>query len=191
MDNNAKTCYDCIICNLAMIVSQYFGVSSTAAQMQETTLKRMCFRICTAVGDSSNFYSHSTTTPVHGIGQGSCASPAIWLLISSILMDCLSKLGNGLAMKDVMETKFSMESLRQWIDGFVDDTSLFTNIALSLGNTNDIVELTRILREDMIAWKDLLETSRGKLEVKKCFYYILNWKFDGRGNPTPTTIAEQ
>jgi hypothetical protein len=43
----------------------------------------------------------------------------------------------------------------------------------------------------MIAWKDLLETSGGKLELKKCFYYILTWKFDGRGNPIPTTIAEQ
>jgi hypothetical protein len=43
----------------------------------------------------------------------------------------------------------------------------------------------------MIAWKDFLETSGGKLKLKKCFYYILSWKFDGRGNPIPITIAEQ
>jgi hypothetical protein len=43
----------------------------------------------------------------------------------------------------------------------------------------------------MMEWKDLLETSGGKLELKKCFYYILSWKFDGKGNPIPTTIAEQ
>jgi hypothetical protein len=106
-------------------------------------------------------------------------------------MDCLSELVNGLTMQDVMGTDFSLDSLRQWIDGFVDNTSLFTNIARNFGNTNDIVELTRRLREDMIAWKDLLETSGGKLELKKFFYYILSWKFDGKGNPTPTTIAEQ
>jgi hypothetical protein len=43
----------------------------------------------------------------------------------------------------------------------------------------------------MIARKDLLETSGGKLELKKCFYYILSWKFDGKGNTSPTTITEQ
>jgi hypothetical protein len=43
----------------------------------------------------------------------------------------------------------------------------------------------------MIAWKDLLETSSGKFELKKCFYYILNWRFDEQGNPIPTMIAEQ
>jgi hypothetical protein len=143
------------------------------------------------MGDSKNFYKHLTKTPVHGTGQGSCSSPAIWLLISSILMDCLSKLGNGLTMQDVMGTEFSLESLRQWIDGFVDNTSLFTNITRSFGDTNDIRELTNRLRQDMIAWKDLLKTSGGKLELKKCFYYILSWKFDDKGSPSPTTITEQ
>jgi hypothetical protein len=43
----------------------------------------------------------------------------------------------------------------------------------------------------MIAWKELLEASGGKLELTKYFYYILTWKLDGKGNPVPTTIAEQ
>jgi hypothetical protein len=43
----------------------------------------------------------------------------------------------------------------------------------------------------MIAWKELLEASGGKLELTKCFYYILTWKFDSKGNPIPTTINEQ
>jgi hypothetical protein len=43
----------------------------------------------------------------------------------------------------------------------------------------------------MVAWKELLEASGGKLELTKCFYYILTWKFDTKGNPIPTTISEQ
>jgi hypothetical protein len=43
----------------------------------------------------------------------------------------------------------------------------------------------------MIAWKELLEASGGKLELTKCFYYILTWKFDPIGTPIPTTIQEQ
>jgi hypothetical protein len=35
------------------------------------------------------------------------------------------------------------------------------------------------------------QSVRGKMELTKCFYYILAWKFDPKGNPIPTTIAEQ
>jgi Reverse transcriptase (RNA-dependent DNA polymerase) len=187
MDNDAKSCYDRIICNLAMLVSQHLGVSKEVASSQAETLKKMIFRIRTAIGDSKQSYRHSTSTPIHGTGQGSCASPAIWLLVCSLLMDCLSKIGHGMTLTDVTGTR----TLRQLIDGFVDDTSLFTNFLKTVIDLNDIELLTRRLQHDMIAWKELLEASGGKLELTKCFYYILTWRFDHKGNPFPTTIAEQ
>jgi hypothetical protein len=125
MDNDAKSCYDRIISNLAMIISQYYGVSHNMASLQATTLKNMKLRLRTALGDSNRTYQHSQETPIYGTGQGSCASPAIWLLICSLLIDCLSELGGGMKMTDVC----SNNTLQQWIDGFVDDTSLFTNIS--------------------------------------------------------------
>jgi rhamnose utilization protein RhaD (predicted bifunctional aldolase and dehydrogenase) len=88
MDNDAKSCYDRIICNLAMIISQHFGVKSKTARTQATTLKKMQFHRRKALSDLEKYYSHSEETLVHGTGQGSCASPSLWLLISSILMDC-------------------------------------------------------------------------------------------------------
>jgi hypothetical protein len=72
MDNVAKSCYDRIICNKAMIVSQYFGISKKAAVMQSETLQQMCFRTLTALGDSKKYYKHTQSTPIHGTGQGSC-----------------------------------------------------------------------------------------------------------------------
>jgi hypothetical protein len=124
-------------------------------------------------------YKHSTKTPIHTTGQGSCASPAIWLLVGCLLMDCLLHLGNGKTLKDMLGTRI----LRQVIDGFVDDTSLFTNLLNSMIESNNIAQLTTQLRYDMIAWKELLEASGRKLELTKCFYYILTWKFDTKGNP--------
>jgi hypothetical protein len=38
--NNAKSCYDRIICNLTMIISQYYGLSSNITKRQATTLKK-------------------------------------------------------------------------------------------------------------------------------------------------------
>jgi hypothetical protein len=150
-----------------MMVSQYYGVPIEAASMQAETLQKMLFRIRTAIRDSKNYYSHSTQTPIHGTGQGSCASPAIWLLVNSLLIDCLFKLGYGMA-----------RTLRQLIDGFVNDTSLFTNVIGSIIESNDIEQFTSRLCYDMIAWKELFEASGGKLKRTKCFCYILTWKFE-------------
>jgi hypothetical protein len=121
MDNDAKSCYDRIICNLAMMVSQNFGVNQEAASMQAETLQQMCFRIRTALGDSKNFYKHSSSTPIHGTGQGSCASPAIWLLVSSLLMDCLKQIRHGMTLNDVLGKR----TLRQLINRLVDDMTRF------------------------------------------------------------------
>jgi hypothetical protein len=70
MDNNAKSCYNRIICKLAMIVSQYFAVSKEAASMQAETLEQMCFRIRTALGDSKKFYKHTRQNQSMGRVKG-------------------------------------------------------------------------------------------------------------------------
>ena len=167
-----------------MMISQYFGMSKRACDMQAKTLKTMQFRLRTAMGDSTQQYSHSTDTPIHGTGQGSCASPAIWLTLSSILMDCLNELAGGMTMKNVTNEL----ELIQWINGFVDDTSLFCN---NLVNINDIAALRQKLKDDMIIWQQLLEASGGKLELSKCFYYILTWSFDSEGFAIADSIADQ
>jgi hypothetical protein len=170
-----------------MMASQHYGVTKKAASTQAITLQHMPFRIRKALGDSKTYYKHTKITPIHGTGQGRCASPAIWLLVSSLLMDCLGNIGHGITMNDVLGKR----TLRQLIDGFVDDTSLFANLLRSFIDCNDIESLTSRLRHDMIAWKELLEASGGKLELTKCFYYILTWRFDNKGNPILTTIAEK
>jgi hypothetical protein len=186
MDNDAKSCYDRIICNLAMIVSQYYGLTQNMAALHATTLRKMKYRLRTALGESTNTYQHSACTPIYGTGQGSCASPAIWLLISSILIDCLSSKAGGMTMIDVIKDN----SIQQWIDGFVDDKSLFSNIIQQTDN-NNIIQLCKQLTIYMTIWNELLEASGGKLELSKCFYYVLSWKFDANGNGIPMTIPEQ
>lgn len=126
----------------------------------------MQFRLRTTIGDSVESYYHSKCTPFHGTGQGSCASPSIWLLISSILMDCLSELAGGMIMTNVNNDL----TLLEWINGFVDDTSLFSNI-----KGDDLNELRNQLRHDMVIWQNLLEASGGKLELS---IFLLNTTLD-------------
>jgi hypothetical protein len=90
-----------------------------AKTQEATTLRKMQFHLRTSLGDVTKFYNHSEKTPVHGTGQGSCASPSTWLLINSILMDCLKELAGGMKMTNLD----NMIMIQQWIDSFVDDTS--------------------------------------------------------------------
>jgi hypothetical protein len=98
-------------------------------------------------------------------------------------MECLETVGSGMTMEDIERIK----SIRQWIEGFVDDTSLFTN----LKDPEEPVENMRAqLQQDTQSWTDLLYASGGQLELSKCFYYMLAWKFTPEGDPIPLTIAE-
>jgi Reverse transcriptase (RNA-dependent DNA polymerase) len=101
VDNDLKSCFDRILCNVAMMVSRYYGVPTNFCKLQSTTLKSTSFNIRTALGDSKRTYQHTTQQPIHGTGQGSCSSPAIWLLISSFIMDLLEKNAHGIKMYDI------------------------------------------------------------------------------------------
>jgi hypothetical protein len=58
-------------------------------------------------------------------------------------------------------------------------------------NKQSFIELCNQLTKDMTTRNELLEASGGKLELSKCFYYILSWRFDKDGNAVPMTIDKQ
>ena len=50
-------------------------------------------------------------------------------------------------IKDILKQK---DSIKQWIEGFVDDTSLFTNTGL---DSNDILNLKQKLKREFYQYK--------------------------------------
>jgi hypothetical protein len=81
------------------------------------------------------------------------------------------------------------KKLQEWIDGYVDDTSIFTNI----DETQEAPLATTIakqLQNEGSIWERLLLATGGKLELTKCFYYILQWKLDDEGVPSHTSKQE-
>jgi hypothetical protein len=184
IDNDAASCYDRIICNLAMLISKYYGVPDRYCELQANNLHYSKYTTRTALGDSSNYYQHTESTPIHGTGQGSCASPAIWLLISSFIMTLLQKMASGMTIEGISPED---KEIIQWIEGFVDNTSIFTNTDFE---ETDIKVLREKLKNDGTIWSGLLKATGGKLELKKCFYYLLGWKWNINGTAIPMTIRE-
>jgi hypothetical protein len=125
MDNDAKACYDRIIMSLATIVSWYYGLPRNTRKLQAKAIRAMQFHIKTVLGVSKDYYQDTLTTPLHhGSGQGSGSASTLWLFISLIIMTIYQDLASGMQITNANIT----EKLQEWIDGYVDDTSIFTNI---------------------------------------------------------------
>jgi hypothetical protein len=79
------------------------------------------------------------------------------------------------------------ENLQKWIDGYVDDTLIFTSIdEKEKVPTAQTIALQ--LQQDACIWERLLAATGGKQELTKCFYYIPQWKFD---EPKQTKKADE
>jgi hypothetical protein len=185
IDNDATSCYDRIVCSLAIGICIFYGIPINYCRSLAETLKESVFRVRTALGDSKATYQHSDSTPIHGSGQGSCVSPALWLMQSSFIMEVMEEIAHGMK---IVSVDGSEAPLVQMQEGFVDDISNYAN--------NDfkdtcIHNLHSTLQEDGRKWVGMLEGTGGKLELTKCFDYLLSWGWDSNGSPYPIPMNQQ
>jgi hypothetical protein len=74
---------------------------------------------------------------------------------------------------------------RRTSDGFVDDVTHFFNMGLknSLKTKVEASSIIRGLEREGQTWERLLWTTGGKLELSKCLYYLMIYKFSPDGTP--------
>ena len=179
-DNDATSCYDRIIVALASLINRKYGLHRKVTAVHASTLKQARFHLRTLTGISDQSYSHSIQFPIFGSGQGSGNSPGIWLFISSTLCDVHNSISHGASFTNPDES----EQVSISMVGFVDD---------STGTYNDFQPQEELPFETMMsnmqtdaqAWNDLLWCSGGKLELPKCSYHVLRFRFLPNGTPIP------
>jgi hypothetical protein len=176
MENDASACFDRMIPSLVMLSLRAYGVPEEIVILIGKTLEKMRYKIKTKIGISKRHYEHSEETEVYGTGQGSTGSPCFWLLISIILFNIMMMIAHGSFFNDPQK----VETLKRTMEGFVDDTDVQVNDAKTPYTAQ---ELAQVLQIDAQHWEKLLFTSGGKLELNKCFFYLLYWEFDDDGKP--------
>ena len=62
------------------------------------TLQTASHKICKVYEDSSISYNADRNIPLQGVGQGNGAGPAIWVAISSVLLNIMRSNGFGFAI---------------------------------------------------------------------------------------------
>ena len=80
-DNDASACYDGIIVALGMLAAQRFGMPDNAIKTYADSLEFMRYVVKTMYGISEENYTGTPFEPLFGTGQGSGASPAVWLTL--------------------------------------------------------------------------------------------------------------
>ena len=126
--NDAKSCYDLIGHTQASISMQRLGVPKHAISCLFGTLQSATHQVQTAYGDSDFTYGGNTNeTPMHGVGQGNGAGPAIWAVVSTPILNMLRSKGFGCEFI----SPFSQQLTKFVGYSFVDDTDL---IISKLGN---------------------------------------------------------
>jgi len=177
-DNDAKACYDRIVLLLGMLCSRKLGMPAPVCKFYINAYDHLQYHIQTAFGTSRRYYTNTTHVPIHGPGQGNRSSPSMWVIISSLLMSCVQDNVSGLQLCDPTQ----QQTIHQTMIGFVDDTTHWVNNFIHDLEHQPILEP---LMEQMISiatlWERLLHTSGGKLELSKCFYYMMIWIFNHEG----------
>ena len=185
MENDATACFDRMIPSLVNLGLRANGVPEEIAKLIGTTLVKMRYKIKTKLGISTRHYSHSEDNEIYGTGQGSAGSMAFWLLISAILFRIMSQIAHGLAFSDPQR----LHTIKRTMEGFVDDTDVAVNDATAQAPYTP-KELVSTLQTDAQHWERLLFISGGKLELNKCFFYIMTWTFCANGIPSLTPKAD-
>jgi hypothetical protein len=183
-DNYASSCYDRIIVGLGMLAARKCGMPQHAIRTHADSLQFMQYAVKTVHGISEENYHGTVFSPLFSTGQGSGASPAVWLSLVVILLQTLDRLipdrvNFSSLSGDIVHTRLS--------DAFVDDTSLsFT----SSSHDTDINELIVRLEKIAQTWEHLLYLSGGKLNLAKCSWFIVRWTWTN-GRPVIRPIMEK
>ena len=168
LDNDAIGCFDRIIPSLASITCMRLGLPAEAASMLYKVLNGMSHKICTGFGVSLDFISSIHTMPLFGTGQGSGASPFIWITTCEINLRVLRSKG----YKVLFVSPNGDIKLHRPCDAFVDDTALTV-----VGDATDPKiaeeEVVRKITKNGQIYERSLWTSGGALALHKCAWFLL------------------
>jgi len=166
-----------------MILSIRAGVRKDECATKLRVLQKMKYQVKTAYGISPDHFTCTDICPILGLLQGSTAVGAIWALVSSLLFQVLSSRYRA--------ARF--QSPRVYIfttchgEAFIDDTTLWLTAAAIYSS---IQALTTAMQDKAQSWERLLWTCGRALNLQKCFWYAISWKWGKHGEAIMCSIDD-
>jgi len=166
--NNAKSCYDLIGHTQAAISMQRVGVPRNFINCLFTTLQEAVCRVRTRFGDSKATYGGPVwLVPIHRIGQENGAGPAVWAVVSTLLLNVLRKKGFGCELIQPLSSNF----IKFVGYAFVDDRDVIQS-ALMDNPTSALQQLQQAIN----TWEFSLKATCGALVPEKTVWWLVSFK---------------
>ena len=181
-NNDASGCFDRIVVSLGMMAAVRLNMPRNALRMHASILKRMKYFVKMTHGISQKYYKATRDYLLFGSGQGSGASPAMWLMIAVVLLTALTVLAP--MMMCFMDPWHDLFDERN-ADAYVDDMAVGVSDA-HMESAVSYQELAKNLQHTAQTWERILYSSRGVLNIKKCFWYLIHWEWH-KGHPSMVT----
>ena len=167
-----QSCYDRIIHSFASVAMQRAGAPLPAIESMLATIQQLKHVVRTCHGDSTKSFGGEEwreLNPLHGVGQGNGAAPAIWAVISSVFFDLLRDKGYGFNLR----APLSKLAINLAGCGFVDDTDL-----LQIGlEEDDYISVTQKLQETVNWWETCARVSGGAVVPNKSWFGLVEFEW--------------
>jgi hypothetical protein len=170
--NDAKSCYDRIVHNVASLALRHPGMPIEPIQSMFQMLQLATHHVSTAFGISVHTYGGTRDPPLQGAGQDNGAGPAIWAVISTVIIAGMATQGHGFNVLSAIT-----RSLVSFVCyAFVDDTDVIHSaLTNSIPGEQVITEMQVVIDR----WGGLLRATGGALVPTKSFWYAIDFKWTG------------
>jgi hypothetical protein len=171
--NDAKSCYDRIVHNVASLAIRRTGMPAEPVRSMFSTLQQAAHRVTTAYGISEQTYGTNLAEPYQGVGQGNGAGPAIWAVISTVVISMMSTAGHGFhIISAITATLVTMVCY-----AFVDDTDVVQSACNVIQPGEEVVPQ---MQSSVDRWEGGLRATGGALVPAKSHWYLIDFKWTGK-----------
>eukprot|EP00957_Ditylum_brightwellii_P167279 12733965-Ditylum_brightwellii.AAC.1 len=115
-NNNATSCYNCMIQEVTDIHLQGLGLPKKATWCSVQINKQMRHHAKTSHGITTDLYTHRNTYAKYGKGQGETSSPANWIFQSSTILAALHALASGIVLCSTCGWLTSKQTAESYVD---------------------------------------------------------------------------
>ena len=170
--NDAKSCYDRIVHNVAALSMRRMGIPAEPVASMFLTLQQSQHVISTAFGVSKESYGRGRRIPLQGVGQGNGAGPAIWAVISTVIINMMRTAGHGLHIVSAL----SCILISFVCYAFVDDTDVVHASPSPLSTGEDVLADMQTVVD---RWEGGLRATGGALVPSKSHWYLIDFVWTG------------
>jgi hypothetical protein len=165
-----------------MILSAQESVNIEAIETHLQVLRKTEYRVKSAHGVSPNFVKCMTNLLILGLLQVSAAVSIMWTMLSTLALTVLSLRS---LPAHFYTPQIETYTKRQG-EAFVDNTTLWTTSY----TTTCIVTIVARAAIKAQAWAQIIFVCGGWLNLKKCYWYAISWRFKPTGEAIMETISD-